>query len=230
MDRIEARQMTAARSRTLQEDAPPATGTSLPRPIRTIGHGTRATEQLAGLLRSAGVARVIDVRRSPAGRRQPHLSLERLAADLPALGVAYEWWGEAMGGLRHRAPGPSRHPAWRTPGYRAYAEHMDTPPFREALARLEELARGGEDVAIMCAETLWWRCHRQLIADALTLDGFEVRHLVDRPPGEPHRLNPAVRRDDDGRPVYDRLEAVPLWPEEGIESAFPAEAIQPGRP
>ncbi len=194
-----------------------------PSPIRTVGHGTRTTEELGALLRSAGVRVVIDVRRYPAGRRQPHLSRERLAGELPALGLEYQWWGDEMGGLRKRRPGPTRHPAWRTPGFRAYAEHMDSAPFRSALARLEDLARAGEDVAIMCAETLWWRCHRRLIADALTLDGFEVRHLVDAAPGEAHRLHPALRRDADERPVYDRVDATEEWPEEGIEASFPAE-------
>jgi hypothetical protein len=84
---------------------------------------------------------------------------------------------------------------------------MDGSVFRTALARLEQMARTGEPVAIMCAETLWWRCHRQLIADALTLDGIEVRHLIDVAPGDPHRLNASVRRDEHGRLVYDVVDA-----------------------
>jgi uncharacterized protein (DUF488 family) len=149
----------------------------------------------------AGVGRVIDVRRFPTGKRQPHLSSDRLAADLPALGIAYEWWGEALGGFRKRSQDPTRHPA--IDSFRAYAEHMDTGPFRVALSRLEERARAGEALAIMCAETVWWRCHHTLIADALTLRGFEVVHLLNRPAGELHRLHPVVRLDDFDRPRYD---------------------------
>jgi uncharacterized protein (DUF488 family) len=157
--------------------------------VETVGHGTRTTEDLASLLRAAGVATVIDVRRYPAGRRQPHLSRERLEIDLPRLGIAYEWWGEALGG-RRRAPEPSAMPTpWRSPGFAAYAAYMTTDAFRTALAALETRADAGEVLAVMCAETLWWRCHRRLIADALTIDGYPAWHLVDRPPGTPHRIS-----------------------------------------
>lgn len=159
--------------------------------VETVGHGTRTTEDLAALLRAADVVTVIDVRRYPAGRRQPHLSRERLAIDLPRLGLAYEWWGEALGG-RRPTPEPSTDPSpWRTPGFAAYAAYMRTDAFGTALAALEERADSGEVLALMCAETLWWRCHRRLIADALTIDGYAVRDLIDRPPGELHRISAA---------------------------------------
>jgi uncharacterized protein (DUF488 family) len=155
--------------------------------VRTIGHGTRTTDELAALLAAAGVATVIDVRRYPSGRRQPHLSRERLSADLGERGVAYEWWGEALGGRRSVTSASVADSRWRSPAFAAYGVYMATPAFRGALAALEERACAGEALAIMCAETVWWRCHRRLIADALTLDGFAVEHLIDRAPGRRHQ-------------------------------------------
>jgi uncharacterized protein (DUF488 family) len=162
--------------------------------IRTIGHGTRTTDELTALLSSAGVATLIDVRRYPTGQRQPHLSRERLAADLPECGVAYEWWGEALGGRRSATEATVADSGWRSPAFAAYSAHMSTPVFRAAQAELEERASAGEPLAIMCAETVWWRCHRRLIADALTLDGFVVEHVIDRVPGRPHRLSEPSRK------------------------------------
>ena len=158
----------------------------------TVGHGTRTTEDLASLVRSAGVTTLIDVRRYPEGRRQPHLARERLAADMPRLGVAYEWWGEPLGGRRGESKPVRASSPWRSPGFAAYAAYMLTDAFQTGVAALQARADTGEVLAIMCAETLWWRCHRRLIADALTLDGFEVRHLLDQPPGVPHRLSAAT--------------------------------------
>ena len=168
-------------------DAPAAAG----RLIRTIGHGTRTTAEIAAILRDAGVATLIDVRRYPAGKRQPHLSRERLATDLPELGIGYEWWGDALGGRRSGEASALAATGWRSRSFAAYAMYMATPQFREALARLESRVLDGEALALMCAETVWWRCHRRLIADALTINGFTVEHLIDRVPGRPHRLSPA---------------------------------------
>jgi uncharacterized protein (DUF488 family) len=157
----------------------------------TVGHGTRATDGLAILLTAAGATTVIDVRRYPAGRRQPRFARERLEADLPALGVNYEWWGEALGGRRPMPGPPTTASPWRSHGFIAYAAHMRSDAFRTALAALESRAQAGEALAIMCAETRWWRCHRRLIADALVFDGFAVRHLIDEPPGMAHQLSAA---------------------------------------
>jgi uncharacterized protein (DUF488 family) len=153
--------------------------------ITTIGHGRRTTDELAALLRACGVATVIDVRRYPIGRRQPHLARARLAADLPARGIAYEWWGDELGGRRD-APDPTFPSTWRSPGFVAYAAYMGTPAFRSALAMLERRARSEERLAVMCAETLWWRCHRRLIADALSDAGYVVRDVIDEAPGMVH--------------------------------------------
>lgn len=155
-------------------------------PLHTIGHGTRSADDIAHLLREAGVTTLIDVRRYPAGRRQPHLSRDRLAVDLPARGIVYEWWGEALGGRRSIDSESAAHSPWRSRSFAAYSAYMSTDEFRQALARLEKRADAGEALAIMCAEIVWWRCHRRLIADALTADGFEVLHIIDRVPGRPH--------------------------------------------
>ena len=171
--------------------------------VHTVGHGTKTTEELLGVLRSTDIETLIDVRRFPGSRRHPHLGREGLERALPAAGLAYEWWGEELGGRRSgRRDAPSRHPAWRNASFRAYADHMDTPEFRTALERLV-LAAGERRIAIMCAETVWWRCHRRLIADALVVRGVEVVHLLSERRSEPHKLHEAARADEEGRVVYD---------------------------
>jgi uncharacterized protein (DUF488 family) len=159
--------------------------------IWTVGHGTRATDGLARLVMAATATTVIDVRRYPTGRRQPRFARERLEADLPALGISYEWWGDALGGRRPMPVPPNPESPWRSHGFVAYAAYMRSDAFRTALAALEERARAGEALAIMCAETRWWRCHRRLIADALVFDGFAVRHLIHQPPGVAHEISAA---------------------------------------
>jgi uncharacterized protein (DUF488 family) len=165
----------------------------------TIGHGTRPVADLIDVLQENGVTTLIDVRRFPASRRNPQFERDRLARELRAHGIAYEWWGEQLGGRRKAAP-HSRHPAWRDPSFRAYADYMDSEEFRHAFDAL--LARAeATPMAVMCAETLWWKCHRRLLADAATLADVSVVHLgAGRP--QAHVLNPAVRAED-GRPVYD---------------------------
>ncbi len=170
--------------------------------LYTVGHGTRSTEELAAVVTSAGITRLVDVRRPPASRRHPHLTRDTLAADLLALGVVYEWWGDTLGGRRRRRPA-SRHTAWRNASFQGYADHMDTAEFRTALTQLLASIEDGPATAVMCAETLWSRCHRRLIADAAVLRGAPVVHLVAADDSTPHPIHPDVRRDDDGWPVYD---------------------------
>jgi hypothetical protein len=122
---------------------------------------------------------------------------------MPEGGVVYEWWGETLGGRRHALPPDrSRHPAWREAAFRGYADYMDTDEFRRAFT---ELLDGGRTTptAVMCAETVWWRCHRRLLADAAVLRGVDVVHLGIGAEPRPHVLHPSVRADDDGWPVYD---------------------------
>jgi uncharacterized protein (DUF488 family) len=140
---------------------------------------------------AAGATTVIDVRRYPAGRRQPRFAHERLEVDLPALGIRYEWWGDALGGRRPMPVPPNPESPWRSHGFVAYAAYMRSDAFRTALVALEARARAGEALAVMCAETRWWRCHRRLISDALVFDGFAVRDLIDQPPGVAHEISAA---------------------------------------
>ena len=181
----------------------------------TVGHGSRSTSELVSVLQAWGVERLVDVRRYPRSRRHPHLSYEALAEELPAVGISVEWWGEELGGRRPRRAG-SRHTAWRNDAFRGYADHMDTELFRRGLERLVAEAGTGPPTAIMCAETLWWRCHRRLVADAVVLAGHEVLHIRDERSADPHQLHPALRQDAAGRPVYDGgVEALPLDDEGG---------------
>lgn len=168
----------------------------------TVGHGTRSVEELRAVLASADVRRVVDVRRHPGSRRHPHLSRDALSEALPPLGVAYEWRGEALGGRRSRVPA-SRHPAWRNASFQGYADHMDTPEFREAMMALLGESAAGPATAVMCSETLWWRCHRRMIADAAVLHDVPVVHLLSQTDHAEHPLHPDLRRGEDGWPVYD---------------------------
>jgi uncharacterized protein (DUF488 family) len=120
---------------------------------------------------------------------------------LPTRGITYEWWGETLGGRRKPESHQDRHVAWRNASFRAYAAYMDTSTFRGSLDSLERRS-ATSDLVIMCAETVWWRCHRRLIADALVVDGFEVVHLG---VGEekPHVLTQTARVLANGLLVYD---------------------------
>ena len=170
--------------------------------IYTVGHGARPLDEFISTLRVGSTELLVDVRMFPGSRRHPHFSRESLEKALLEHGISYSWRGEALGG-RRKGAAESRHPAWRNDSFRAYADHMDTDLFRTALGRLKEEAAAGATLAVMCAETLWWRCHRRLIADALTVDGVEVLHLIEETRPQPHKLNEALRVDEDGRPVYD---------------------------
>ena len=170
--------------------------------LYTVGHGTRTTEELVAVVASAGVEGVVDVRRHPGSRRLPHFGRSALSDALPALGVSYSWRGDVLGGRRHRRH-PSRHPAWRNAAFQGYADHMDTPEFRAAFVALLDDVRHGPTLAVLCAETLWWRCHRRLIADAALLRGVDAVHLLAVDATQPHPLHPAARADEDGWPVYD---------------------------
>jgi len=175
--------------------------------VFTVGHGARRVDEFLAVLREAGVTTLADVRRFPGSRRHPHFGREALAAALAEAGVRYEWHGKALGGRRSRRP-RSRHTALRHAAFAGYADHMDTPEFRTAVQELAERARD-ERIAVMCAETVWWHCHRMLIADALAMRGVSVVHLLAVGRREPYRPHPAVRRGDDGWPVYDVPDTLP---------------------
>jgi uncharacterized protein (DUF488 family) len=142
--------------------------------LYTVGHSTRSPDQLLDILRTAGVGAVVDVRTFPSSRRYPHFNRSALEEWLPEAGIDYVHVPE-LGGRRDPAPG-SPNGGWRERGFRGYADHMTTPVFASGLERLVRLARA-KPTTVICAEALWWRCHRRLIADALTARGWEVEHL-----------------------------------------------------
>ena len=168
--------------------------------VHTVGHSILPLDELLGLLALHGIQTVADVRRFPASRRHPHFAREPLAAALEDAGIAYRW----LPGLGGRRSGSrdSPHVAWRSATFRAYADHMETAEFRQELDQLLALARTAP-TTIMCAEAVPWRCHRQLVADALVARGIEVRHILGRGDPEPHRLTPFARLEGE-RVVYDR--------------------------
>jgi uncharacterized protein (DUF488 family) len=169
--------------------------------IFTIGHSTHGLEAFAEILREHGVACLADVRRFPGSRRMPHFSAESLAAELPHRGVRYLPLKD-LGGRRDARP-DSPNAGWRVAGFRGYADYMASPEFERALGRLEAEAAACR-TAIMCAEGLWWRCHRRLIADvALLARDVPVRHLMHDGRLTDHHPTDGVRRRDDGLLVYD---------------------------
>jgi uncharacterized protein (DUF488 family) len=177
--------------------------------LLTLGHGTATAQEVVALLAGAGVERLVDVRTAPGSRRHPQFRRETMAGWLAGAGVAYRWEPE-LGGFRRPDPASVNH-GLRHPAFRGYADYMRTPPFWAALDRLLAEAAAAPTVA-MCSETLWWRCHRRLLADAAVLvRGAEVLHLDHRGGQERHRPTEGVRRDGELL-AYD-LGATPPLPE-----------------
>jgi uncharacterized protein (DUF488 family) len=155
--------------------------------IYTIGHSTRTLEELVQLLTKNGVDLLVDVRTAPGSRRLPHFARAALAAALPLRGIGYLHLPE-LGGLRKARP-DSVNTGWRNLSFRGYADYMATDEFAAGIDHLLQLA-AGHRVAIMCAEAVPWRCHRSLIADALTAGGLEVLEIIGPGPPRPHRMTP----------------------------------------
>lgn len=159
--------------------------------LYTIGHGTRPIDELVALLHEHAIALLVDVRAFPGSRTNPQFVRAHLERRLREAGIAYAWRPE-LGGRRRGLGARSPNTAWRNAGFRAYADYMLADAFWDALDELLDDARRRR-TAVMCSETLWWRCHRRLIADAATARGVSVCHLV-KPgtPADPHRvLSPA---------------------------------------
>lgn len=169
-----------------------------PLTLWTVGHSVRPLEAFLALLSAHGIARLVDVRTRPVSRRHPHFNRDRLAAALAAAGIAYVGMPE-LGGLRTPRP-DSTNRALRDDAFRGFADHMETPAFEEALARLEAEA-GTARTAFMCAEANPKDCHRSLISDALLARGRAVVHVLAEDRAEPHALTPAARIVD-GRARY----------------------------
>jgi uncharacterized protein (DUF488 family) len=160
--------------------------------IHTVGHSTRPLDEFISLLQAHGIRHVADVRSTPTSRRYPHFAREALAASLPAAGIGYHWM-PALGGRRRPRP-DSPNDGWRNLAFRGYADHMQSTEFREAVDDLVELARGN-DLSIMCAEAVPWRCHRRLIGDALLARGLRVRDIMTPTSAPEHELTPFARVD-----------------------------------
>jgi uncharacterized protein (DUF488 family) len=158
--------------------------------VYTIGHSTRSSEELIDLLEAAGIELLVDVRRMPGSRRLPQFDSPTLRDTLVEKGIDYRWI-PALGGRRRSTP-ESLNTGWRHAAFRAYADHMATEEFADGLFELTMLARGRRTV-VMCAEVLWWRCHRRLIADVLVALGFDVVHILAADKQESHRLAPPAR-------------------------------------
>lgn len=162
----------------------------------TFGHGTLTQDEIAQLVSRNELGRVVDVRTVPKSRTHPWVWSERMAEWIPEQAGAQYVWQRDLGGFRTPMP-TSHHTALRNPSFRGYADYMETERFRSALEQLLT-SLAGTKTAIMCSETLWWRCHRRLIADAATLlHGMNVLHLM--PAGRPqqHVLTSGVRRAGD---------------------------------
>lgn len=166
----------------------------------TVGHSTRSLEDFIALLREAGVRAIADVRRFPASRRHPHFNRERLESELPGAGVAYRHF-PVLGGRRGKARADSPNGWWEIEAFRNYADHALEAGFRQALEELRAWGRE-QPVAVMCAEAVWWRCHRRLVADNLLAAGERVVHLIDRGNAEAARLSDGARVQPDGRVLY----------------------------
>lgn len=168
-------------------------------PLYTIGHSTRELGEFLDLLRTHRIERIVDVRRFPGSKRHPHFGAESLRLSLADIGVAYRHAPE-LGGRRSSHPS-SVNTFWRNESFRAYADYMGTPEF----ARARELLLADaaiERTAIMCAEAVPWRCHRNLVADSVVAAGTPVEHIVDGGPTRPHALSAGARVDPAGNVTY----------------------------
>jgi uncharacterized protein (DUF488 family) len=176
--------------------------------VFTIGHSTRTVDELVSLLRQADVTTLVDVRSIPRSRAMPQFNIDTLPAALAAAGIRYEHL-RALGGRRHHRKGapPSLNTYWRVPAFRNYADYAETAEFRAGLDALRKLARDAR-CAIMCAEAVWWRCHRRIIADYLLAAGIAVEHIMG--PGQivPATLTPGAAVQPDGTLRYPSVEGV----------------------
>lgn len=151
--------------------------------IWTIGHSTRSLEEFVHLLKSFNIELLVDVRHYPGSRKSPQFNKENMATTLPENGFKYKHIVE-LGGRRKVDPN-SKNDAWRLASFRGYADYMETDEFKTALKQLETLATE-KRTAIMCAEAVWWSCHRSLISDALKAQGWKVFHIMNQKTATEH--------------------------------------------
>jgi uncharacterized protein (DUF488 family) len=174
--------------------------------LLTYGHGTESAERTVAILAGTGVRALVDIRTAPGSRRHPQFARAAMEEWLPEAGIAYRW-EKRLGGFRKPSAG-NPDVAWREDMFRGYAEHMRSADFRVAidavLAEARQADAGAGLVTVMCSESLWWRCHRRLVADFVSVArGVEVRHLMHDGRVEAHRPSAGLRLRDDGLLVYD---------------------------
>ena len=178
--------------------------------IVTIGHSTRSAAELIGLLQENGVDLLVDIRSVPRSRANPQFNADALPAALAAAGIDYRHL-KALGGLRHHPKDAPQSPnmAWRNDAFRDYADYAMSEPFRAGLDELCALAEQHR-CAIMCAEAVWWRCHRRIVADYLLARGVEVRHILGPGKTEAATLTPGAQPQPDGTILYPATDELPL--------------------
>jgi len=169
--------------------------------VFTVGHSTRGIDDFIALLRAAGVAAIADVRRFPRSKRHPQFNDRALAESLDRAGIAYRHFPGLGGRREKRRDGPSPHTLWREEGFRNYADYAETGDFARAFAELRAFART-QPTAIMCAEALWWQCHRRIIADYLLAAGEKVEHILAAGKIEPASLTEDARLLPGGGVLY----------------------------
>ncbi|WGK62315.1 DUF488 domain-containing protein [Halopseudomonas sp. SMJS2] len=174
--------------------------------IWTIGHSTRSIEEFIALLHHYRIEAIADVRRFPGSRRLPQFGQEALRASLNEAGIDYQLITE-LGG-RRRAAADSVNVAWRNASFRGYADHTASREFAIGLERLQQLAVRRR-TSMMCAEVLWWRCHRSLVSDVLMVDGTRVMHIQDEQHCDEHPYTRPARLYQ-GRLTYDATRGEPL--------------------
>lgn len=173
--------------------------------VWTIGHSTRSADEFVTLLRANGIDGLADVRTIPRSRRHPHFGRELLDARLKQEGVEYRHFA-ALGGLR-KPRSDSANGAWRNAAFRGYADYMQTQEFSAAADELLDFG-ACRNVAVMCAEAVWWQCHRMLLSDALVARNVDVQHIMSqrgKSSLQPHRLTPFAKTRDDGQVWYPGL-------------------------
>lgn len=165
----------------------------MPKHVWTIGHSTRSWDKFLGLLVGHGIEALADVRRFPVSRKYPHFCRDAMTKALAEAGIQYVHFPD-LGGRRPPRP-DSPNTAWRNASFRGYADYMSTAPFQAAFQRLVALTSGKKTV-LMCAEALWWRCHRGLVSDALKASGVTVLHIADEGAPREHPYTGAARMVD----------------------------------
>ena len=175
--------------------------TSIKGTIWTVGHSTRSAEKFNQILKAHEISVLVDVRSFPGSRRYPQFNKEELEQSLARISIQYLHF-PALGGRRKPNP-QSKNIAWKNVSFRAYADHLESAEFEQGIAELRKISQG-QRTAVMCAEALWWRCHRSLIADYLKAKGWEVVHIADEVRTELHPYTSAAKIEK-GRLSYEGL-------------------------